>query len=93
MKKEKYEKSNNGKGIGRCSIKQYIIAAIIILTALTSSVGIAGAADWHVYPDDSYPPIQNAINNASPWVNISTGQGNKNPGIGINSAWRSYQRI
>jgi hypothetical protein len=85
MKKEKYEKSNNGKGIGRCNIKQYIIAAIIILTALTSSVGIAGAADWHVYPDDSYPPIQNAINNASPWVNISTGQGNKNPGIGINS--------
>jgi parallel beta-helix repeat protein len=52
----------NSKGIRRCGMKQYIIAAILILTALTSSVGIAGAAEWHVYPGES---IQDAINNAS----------------------------
>ena len=46
-------------------MKQYIIAAIIILTALAGIVSIASAADWHVYPDDPYPPIQNAINSAS----------------------------
>ena len=44
---------------------RHIFTAIIILAALTCSTGIAGATDWHVYPGNPYPQIQNAINGAS----------------------------
>ena len=43
-------------------MKQYIIATLILLTALTCSAGIASATDRHVYPGGS---IQAAINCAS----------------------------